>query len=519
MKNEVKRLHQIIKVIRSYHLLKDFSPENLRKAIEALGPTFIKIGQIASAREDLFPEEYTKELSKLRSQVKPMRFSIVKNLIESEYHQKWDSVFASIDKEPLGSASIAQVHKATLLSGETVAVKIQRENIEEAMCLDIKLLKKAISILNVQKFLGDIIDLNDVLDEMYETAKKEMNFKIEAENMIRFSQNQKDILYIETPKVYEKLSTSRILVMQYVTGLEIYRKQELIDLGYQLDEIALKLADNYLKQALEDGFFHADPHADNIKIDQGKIIYLDFGMMGILSKNDREILVDCMKSIISGDIEGVEHALLLLSVSSSSIDYMRLRKDLQLILERHQKKEIKDIDIKQFFYQLLSLLADNHIKLSRDITMLIRGIIVLEGTLEDLYPEISLMQVFRNHVKNLPMVSENTVTELAKEGLKSSTSFLSLPNEMLHLIKGINRGEMRFNIEINDSKHQMDKMEGIVEEFIITILDVAFIVGTSLIVMNNKDNLPFIFYLYMTGSVLCTVWLLYKMILRKFKRK
>ena len=429
MKNSTSRLGEIIAIAKKYQLAKNPTPKNVRLALEELGPTFVKMGQILSSRDDLLPTEYCKELQKLKHSVKPMPYEKIEEILKREYDCAPEEIFLEIDKLPVGSASIAQVHKAKLKTGEIVAVKIRRENIEELMARDAKLLKKVISILRLNKIFGDIIDLTMVVDEMYESAKEEMNFHTEKQHIEEFLQNNKDIVYIKPLKVYSKYSTSNILVMEYIEGFKISEKEELVKAGYDLDEIAEKLAHNYLKQAIDDGFYHADPHSDNIKIVDGKIAFLDFGMMGRLSKRNRTLLENCIMAIVKNDINEVAHILTLLDVSNNRTDYMQLKNDVRKVLDKNKTTAIANIDIKEFVTEMFILLRRNEITLPKEISMLVRGIVVLEGTLEKVSPNINLIEVLQkksNPVDNV--FNKEKIGEFALSSMKSGANLLLIPN-------------------------------------------------------------------------------------------
>ena len=518
MKNSPSRLSEIIAVIKKYRLTKDITPENVRLALEELGPTFVKMGQILSSRDDLIPKEFCNEFQKLKHSVKPMPYETVEEILTREYDCPPSEIYQEINKIPVGSASIAQVHKAVLKTGEVVAIKVRKENIEELMERDARLLKKVISLLHLNKIFGDIINLTQVIDEMYDRAKEEMNFHTEKKHIEEFRENNKELVYLKPLKVFNKYSTNNILVMEYIDGFNISDTEELKKAGYDMDEIAEKLAHNYLKQAIDDGFYHADPHSDNIKVVEGKIAYLDFGMMGRLSKRNRNILEKCIIAIVKNDINEVAHILTLLDTSNNTPDYMQLKNDIRKVLDKNKTTEIINIDIKEFVTEMFILLRQNEITLPKEITMLIRGIVVLEGTLEKISPNINLINVLEKKVEPQDvLLDKEKVSSFALSTVKSGANLLLLPSEALTTLKGINNGELRFNIELTDSKHQIDRIEKIVHLVIVSALDVAFIIGTSQIV-KAENTLPFIFYLYLFGAIICTLWLLYKLIISKFKK-
>ena len=513
------RLLEIVGIIKKYNLLKNATPENLRLAIEEAGPTFIKLGQILASRDDVIPKEYCDELSHLRNQVRPMPYENVLEILDREYKGKTDEIFTSIEKEPIGSASIAEVHKAVLNDGTEVVIKIQRENIYDLMAMDVKLLKKIIDLLKIDKIFDSVFNFNDIIDEMFETAKEEMNFLIEASHTEEFYEKNKDILYIRSPKVYREYTTSKSLVMEYMDGISINDYKTLDAYGYDRDEIGKKLAANYIKQALDDGYFHADPHIENLKIKDGKIIYLDFGMMGRLSKRDRELLSKCIVAILKDDVTEVSHILLAFGKTRGQIDHMVLKNDIKRVIDKNKSQDIIDIDIKDFMNDFLAMLSNNHISLPKDVTMLMRGIIVLEGVLRTVSPEINLMQILSTHISPSNYFDKDKAKRFLEKGIENGSNLVCLPNEMLSFLKGVNSGELRFNIELNDSKHQMRNLEQLVHLCMVTILDVAYILGTSLIVMQSDGNLPFIFYVYLILGGICTVWIFYKMFTSRIRNR
>ena len=519
MKNETERLKEIIEIIKKHNIIKDRSPKNIRETIEELGPTFIKMGQILSSRNDFLNEEMITELKKLKGSVLPMNEEQIKEILNEEYKGKENEIFLAIENKPIGSASIAQIHKAKLKNGEIVALKIQRKNIYEMMTLDSKLLKKAISILQIDKILGNVIDIKSLIDEMYETAKEEMDFLIEAKHIEEFSENNKDISYIKGIKIYKEYTTRHILVMEFIDAPLISEKEKLIKLGYDLKEVTLKLADNYIKQAIDDGFYHADPHSDNIKIQDGKIVYLDFGMMGRLSNRNKDLLNKCIVAILKNDIDDIAHILKILNVKDEEINYMKLKSDIKLVLDKNKTTEIKNINIKEFAKEMFLLLNENKIKLPKDITMLIRGIVVIEGTIEEINPDVNLIEVLKNRLSLNKIITEDNIKEIGYKIVKGSNDIISIPSETLSILKGINNGELKFNIELNDSKHQLQKIENILYQIIITILDVALILGISIMTMLDNSRESNIYCIYIILSIIFTLWLFYKMVISKIKNK
>lgn len=519
-----QRLLEILKVLKRHDCLSGIDPQKLRLILEDLGPTYIKIGQILSNRPDMLPQEYIDELSYLRNEVKPMAYQEILDILRTEYDKRLFQLFLSIDRTPLGSASIAQVHKAILKDGTDVVIKVQRPHIKEIMVADIRVLKKAIKILHVEKLFKNIISFDEVLDELLNTALEEMNFLTEASHIEEFYEINKDLKYIKCPKVYKNLTTKKIIVMEYINGYNINETDKLKNAGYDLDEIGSKLAENYIYQAIDIGYFHADPHPNNIIISDGKICYIDFGMMGYLNARNKDILKKCIVAIFNNDIKEVERNLLILGEAKGDINHSKLCRDLELILDKNKTLGIKDINITKFANEILNLLSSNGITLPKDITMLVRGIVVLEGTLEVVSPNISLLQVFESRVKNITLKSLINKENVAKElthSLSSMSSLIRIPEDIHAFFKSTTRGDTKFNIEITDANKYLDRFEKMIHRIVVCFLDVAFIVGASLMVSKGIDSSDqrFLFYLYVAVGFILTIWIFIKMYLDKLNRK
>lgn len=518
MKKETKRLKEIIKIIHKHKLLKNHTPENVRLTFEELGPTFVKMGQILASRGDLISEDYAKEFKKLRCSVNAMDIVTVKNILKKEY-DNYEDIFESINPKCLGSASIAQTHLAYLKNGALVVIKVQREDIEEKMKMDAQLLKKVVKHLHLNKLFGNVADLDAVIDEMYERSKEEMDFVMEANHILEFTEKNRDVCYIKPLKVYMQYTTKHVLVMDYVDGLFIDQTHKLTQFGYDLEEISYKLANNYLKQVIDDGFYHADPHADNIKINDGKIVFLDLGMMGRLSKQHKILLNKCIIAIVKNDTNKVASVLTTLNVGDSKIDYTSLNNDINNVLNKNKVTNIADIDIKDFVLDMYKLLQKNNIKLPKDITMLIRGITVLEGTLEAINPNINLLQVLKNRISFKDFINKEDIELGLLNVLKSFESFTELPNETLHFIKGVNEGTVHFNVQLTDSDNRKKEKEKFFWIGVFALLDFAFIIGISITSILHNQNLSFIYYLYIVGFIVCTLFLVINYIKCKIKNK
>ena len=310
MKQETGRLKEILHVLNQHQVTHGINPEKLCNILEDLGPTYVKLGQIMSMRSDILPEKYCHELARLRTDVKPISFDEICELLNKELHNDPGQLFQKINHIPVGCASIAQVHEAVLGDGSKVVLKIQRPQIKQIMAEDIALLKKASGFLNFATGTSELIDFRKVIDELWETSKEEMDFQKEAQHLQRFYEDQKDVAYVTCPKVYKEYSNEHLLVMSYVDGIQIDHIEELDRNGYDRKEIAQKTAQNYCKQILADGFFHADPHPGNLWISGGQIVWLDLGMAGNLSEHYRAIMKRAITAILKNDIYELKLSLI-----------------------------------------------------------------------------------------------------------------------------------------------------------------------------------------------------------------
>ena len=387
------RLAEIKDVLVRNQITRGITPEKLRIILEELGPTYIKLGQIMSLHSDILPKRYCDELMKLNSEATPMPFEEVEEVINRSYRQDWHEVFESIDPKPLGSASIAQVHRAVLRTGENVVVKVQRKGIYDIMARDISLLHRLVRLMPPVGDLKNLVDLNMVLDELWSVTQEEMDFLKEGSNMEEFARNNKGIVYVSCPKLYHEFTTSRVLVMEYIDGIAINDKETLEEDGYDLHEIGTKYVNNFIKQVMDDGFFHADPHPGNVKVSGGKIVWIDMGMMGRLSEKDRKVMAKGVQGIALHDVTMVENAVLEIGEFRGRPDHAKLWKDLRDFLDNYGSASMGGIDIAEVLAELMEIMKENGISLPHGVTMLCRGLAHVEGVLAEISPDINMFQI------------------------------------------------------------------------------------------------------------------------------
>ncbi|MEE0956313.1 MAG: lipopolysaccharide core heptose(II) kinase RfaY [Eubacterium sp.] len=483
MGSNASRLKEIARVIKSHNVLAGITPEKFRLILEDLGPTYVKIGQILSTRPDILPKDYCTELSLLQNSVPPMPFEQVKKIIEDSYGRPMDDVFSGFNREPIGSASIAQVHRAVLKDESKVVVKVQRENIYSIMKEDMSLLKHIFSLLPSAIFRTGW-DPEMIIDELWEVTEQEMNFETEASNMAQFAELNKGIKYIECPALYRELTTTRVLVMEYVDGIHVNDKEKLIDYGYDLNEVCTKMVDNYIKQVMDDGFFHGDPHPGNILIRGGKICWLDMGMMGRLSERDRKEIKNIITGIANQDVGAVQSSVLVLGDFLEPPNRSRLRKDLEELIRKYSSIDIGSLDVAAFMEELLGLMAEHKARMPHGMTMLARGLMHMEGVGADLTPDINIMQIAATRVRADAMSADSIksgIKKYLKDLIQGSADLAKLPSDLRKILDDYTRNDTSIRLDLHTTEDLDQMISHNVRNIILGLWVLGLLVSSAII--------------------------------------
>lgn len=516
------RLAQILGILKKHHVTKGMDPVKFREILEDLGPTFVKIGQIMASRQDMFSERYCKELVKLRDNVAPMPFDEVKRVIEEEYGCRIDEVFSSFDPIPLGSASIAQVHKATLMNGKEIVVKVQRPHIYELMERDISLLRRAGKLLRISEALNSVVDINIVIDEFWFTAKQEMDFLNEAQFAMEFANNNQDIVYIGAPKIEQDYTTSKVLVMEYIDGFVIDDFTSLKQEGYDLKEISSKLAENYIKQIVDDGFFHADPHPGNLRVLDGKIVWIDFGMMGSLSKSDKDLMKKAVQAIGTNNTQLMVDVVLTLGVHDNHIDYTSFYNDMDSFMKKYIQLDLSEIKLGEAIQEVFTLAHKYRISMPKGISMLARGLVTMESTMTILDPSTNIIQIAAAHVSDhvfKKIDPQKEILHTAGKLYEAGKITLDLPIQLSELLHMIAKGRVKVNLEIMDSSIPFKKIDHMVNKLVVGIVSCGLLMASSLICTTDMEpkilGIPAIGFIGYMTAVCLGLWLLYTVLRRK----
>ena len=514
MKGARERFGEIVAILSRYPIVKGLTPEVLRAIFEELGPTYVKLGQLLSTRSDILPEAYCLELAKLRTDAAPMPIETVREAVEAEYDKPWSEVFRSIDPEPLGSASIAQAHLAELPNGRRVVIKVQRPGIYETMERDVALLKKAAGLAKFTP-VGGTVDLKMVLEEMWKAAQHEMNFLEEAENLREFARLNAKVPYIACPEVVGELATSRILVLEYVEGCPIDDRAALLSAGCNLSEIASRLAENFIKQVVDDRFFHADPHPGNIRVRDGVIVWLDLGMMGRLSGADGMMFARYVEAIAQNDAEAVTDVLLGMGVMKQLPDRARLTADIELLLGKYRQMPLSAVNAGSVLQEFLAVARRHGISLPAGLTMLGRSVVILESVLTSLDPETNLLKIMSLHMRKDAFDGENMRRRLEKLVLQLSGSpekLTAIPGQVFDALAKVLSGRVTLNVNVAGQEQESRARDRRMLRLSLAIVAASLILGAGIASLSGAPGpagLNWLSWAFLAGAgvTLAALWI------------
>lgn len=495
-KNSVQRFREIVKTLAFYGFgyivdskIKNQknAPANLRKACEELGPTFIKIGQILSTRPDLLSAEYIEELSKLQDNVAREPIENINKVFYKEFNKSIDEVFKSFNKVPLASASMAQVHEATLKDGKKVIVKVQRPEIAEKMSLDISILYK-ISRLTKVKFSDTLIDFEEALDELKTSAEQELDFKNEVKNIDRFKELNNEVKFVNAPYVIHELSTKKVITMEKIEGIKISNTRMLKKEGYDLQDIGQKLALSFCKQIFEDGFFHGDPHPGNIIISDNKICFIDFGMMGVLSKSLKNSLSEMMYAFASKDINKLISVLMSIGIKKGYVNRNKLFEDIDYLIDSYFSTSLSNVKISLLLEDILETAKGNNISLPKDFTILIRSMIIMEGVIVKLSPDVQILDIIMSYVKNsgdFSLFKNFNMDEFLIRVATFTKDSSRLPTKIIEVCDSVMQGRAKVQLEHKDLNKNINELNRMINRMVIGLVISSMIIASSLILNTN----------------------------------
>ncbi len=459
--------------------------KRLRLFLEEMGPTFIKVGQLLSVRPDLVPPEVVFELENLLDETSPLPYEIVKDQVELSLGKPIDEVFESFDPVPIASASIGQVHRGKLIEGgHDVAVKVQRPHIQEKIEADLDIIGY---IAEKARKKIDVVDFPSIVREFSDSLHRELDYRVEARHIDRFRFNFRDDELIKIPIVYWKYTTRRLLVLEYIEGWKLSELAEPESFGIDAFGLAKHGAEAFMKQVLEDGFFHGDLHPANLLITpEGRIAYLDFGIVGAVPERDKEAIARMLLGIIRRDVNEIIAEARSMGVEITSDKVESMRKGLAEAIDRYSGKKLGEIKIDVIGKEFLSLIYRNRIRIPRNYALLAKALITVEGTAKKLYPEINILEIAQPYVVDLidrkygkGMTAEAAYDEL-RERLKYALEF---PRQIHEILNRARAGELEVRYRHVGLEPLLSKLDSIVNRLIIGILVASLVLGSSLLLL------------------------------------
>jgi ubiquinone biosynthesis protein len=502
----LKRLNEIIKVLNDYKFgyiaektklkskipFKDKSkyesieeldsslPARIRLALQELGTTFIKLGQMLSTRPDLVGDEIAAELTKLQDDVPPVDLEIIKSTIETELSNSTEDLFSEFEEKALGSASIGQVHKVVLKNGDKVAIKIQKPGVEAIIHKDITIMRFLAKRINDYMPQFRIYNLPRIVDEFERSILKEIDYNQEAINIIRFNNNFKENEAIYVPKVYKEYSTEKVLTMELIEGKKI---SEVInsDEGYNKPLIAKREINSFFKQVLMDGFFHADPHPSNVYIlDDNVVCFLDYGMMGILDQEFREDLADLVIHYLENNVKGVMNQLVYMGIINENIDMKAFKNDLTGIMYRFYGVGLNEMH--GGLNGLISLMRKYNVQVPGEFSLLVRGIALVEDTVERLDPNFDPVEEFKPMARSVmrQKFSPTRTIDFIKDNIFEVEHLMKiLPQGLSKILYRIEEGKINIEVEHKDLERISNKLST-------ALIIAALLIGSAIIMQTEK---------------------------------
>jgi ubiquinone biosynthesis protein len=462
------------------------NPRRLRLALEELGPTFIKGGQILSARSDLLPPEYIEELSYLQDRVAPVSWDKAAAVIEFELGKPVTEIFREFDTRPIAAASLAQVYNATLFSGEQVVVKVQRPGIEEVINTDLDIMFDLAKTVQEHTEAGYRHDVADLAQEFAWGLRGELDFRREGRSADQFRENFKDEQYLKVPNIFWDYTTRRVLVMERLEGIKIDDLAALDAAGYNRHELSARCADIILKEVMLDGYFHADPHPGNLMVLPGGVIgVLDFGTMGRLDERDRANLARLFINIVSMDVNATVDQLQHMRIVEYHVDTNRLAKDLRRVLLRYYGLPIYEIAGQDLFKEVQPLIYEYKLRVPSDYWLLIKTAIIMQGVGLKLDPEFDIFGHAQPYLAKLfrrAWAPSSWGPGILRFGMEWKDLAAELPRKMNRITDQLERGDLTVKAELPQLQPIFHRVDIIVNRVINAIILAALIVGLAFLV-------------------------------------
>ncbi len=488
----------------------------IRNTLLDLGPTFIKVGQLFSTRADIFPSEYVEELAKLQDKVPAFNYEQVEAIVEKELDRKIPQLFNNFEPVPLAAASLGQVHKATLHSGEAVVVKVQRPGLKKLFEIDLQILKGIAYYFQRHPEWGRGRDWLGIYEECCRILWEEIDYLKEGRNADTFRRNFRHEDWVKVPRVYWRYASTKVLTLEYVPGIKISQYAALEAAGLDRQVLANLGAKAYLHQLLNNGFFHADPHPGNIAVSpEGALIFYDFGMMGQIKSNVREGLMETLFGIAQKDANRVVNSLINLGALAPTEDMGPVRRSVQYMLDNFMDKPFESQSVAAISDDLYEIAYNQPFRFPATFTFVMRAFSTLEGVGKGLDPEFNFMEVAKPYAMQLMSNMNDSegssfLNELSRQAVQVSNTALGLPRRLEDTLDRLERGDVRLRFRSIETERLLRRQTNIQLSMTYSVIISGFTLSATILLL--KD---YIWLAVFAGLIAATVsWLLIRLLLR-----
>ena len=466
--------------------------ERIRLFIESMGTTFIKLGQIASTRGDLLPPELIKELEKLQSHVAPFPAEVARSTIEESLGASIDEIFMIFDDEPVGSASIGQVHRAILHSGEDVAVKVQRPNIEGTVRTDLEILRHLANLLEANLEWAKNYQVTDMIDEFSFALLNELDYTIEARNVERIGKTHANDPNVKIPNIFWDYTTKNVMVMDFIKGIPVNHFDTLDEMNIDRSKLAETLAKAIFKQIFEDGYFHGDPHPGNVSVlEDGTLVFLDFGMIGRLTSDLKTNFGSLLISLMKKDASGVVKAIVKMGVVPADVSMKQLNREAEIMRDKYYEVPLSKLNFSDAVNDLFIISNKYKIRLPQDFTILAKTLLTLEGVVSKLDPDFSIMDVAEPFGKSLLFDRynpKNVIENQIDDAQQIASELRDVTANVHQFSKGLKNSNLPIEIDLKGRTQFSKHLDRVINRLSFSIVLLAFsiimvglIVGSALL--------------------------------------
>jgi len=460
-------------------------PEHLRMALEEMGTTFIKLGQILSTRADLLPAEYLVELTKLQDSAPPVAFELVQEALVKELGQPVETAFAFFDPEPLAAASIGQAHAAKLHDGTEVVVKIRRPGVLEQVEEDLEILKRLADTAARHWEFANRYDLPGLAQEFSDTLRSELDYICEGQSAEAFAANFADDPKIHIPRIFWDTTTTRVLTLERIRGTKINNLSALDKQGIDRPALAKYATNVTLKMVCEDGFFHADPHPGNFFIEaDGRIGLIDFGMVGKVDERTQELLADLLLDISREDAERLVDVFLELGVTRERVNRDFLRRDVEHLLKTYWGRALKEVKIGQLLNEVFVVMRNHHLHLPSNLALLLKTVIMIEGLGTHLDPDFQLAGVLAPYTERLvyrQYLPSRWIPRLGRASIEMARLSAEMPHQLRRMLTTIEQDHLQVGMRPEGFVPLIDRFERISNRIVLGVIAAAFINGLAVL--------------------------------------